>query len=304
VKADPEKVAMLAEMGIPERRARKALEKCSNDLERAAELATGDMVDETEVSLRKARDSLAQLEAEVATLEAEGSGNSSSSQSSALSPKQLRGLVETVTQVSCSLDTLDVEGDTELRDQRRAELDRCNALDARITALRSHAGAASDGSPAASATSRPAAAAAGDTAAGSGEDAAAAAAAQDRIAEAERLRLAGNDAFKAGSYAEAAKHYEGALDLDTENVAILSNLAAAELKLERFHSAAAHAGAANEFSGGFSAKALFRQGQALEGLGQLAEACAAYKRALEVEPSDRLLRQRLQDCQRRRDEGQ
>merc|ERR1712107_482592 len=85
---------------------------------------------------------------------------------------------------------------------------------------------------------------------------------------------------------------------DGENVAILSNLAASELKLGEFDAAVVHASAANDLSGGFSAEALFRKGQALEGLGRHAEACESYRAALAIEPNDRTVRQRLQECQK------
>lgn len=315
VTADPEKVAMLTEMGIPERLARQALVKCRNQLDRAVELATGgDMEDEALAQLSRARSALAELEAEVSALE--GGGGHAGSKPAA---QGLRGVAETLTQVSCGLDAIDIEGDATLRGERRIELDRCNALDARLAALRGPGGGSSEGSPAATAAASsagraaapsepetpsaasaaaPPQAAAAPAAQGSGGGAGGAetAAAQERIAEAERLRLAGNDAFKAGRFGEAVKHYSGALELDGENVAILSNLAAAELKLEHFEAAAAHAGAANELSGGFSAKALFRQGQAFEGLGQLSKACDAYQCALQVEPRDNLISQRLKEC--------
>merc|ERR1712087_814454 len=97
---------------------------------------------------------------------------------------------------------------------------------------------------------------------------------------AQSLRLEGNSAFKAEDYALAAKCYVSALELDGDNVAILSNLAAAELKLGEFEAAAAHSDSANLLSGGFSAKALFRKGQAFEGLQRFSEAIEAYQAAL------------------------
>jgi tetratricopeptide (TPR) repeat protein len=320
--ADPDKLAMLQDMGIPELRARAALEACGNDLERAVEQATRGVGNACAESLRKTRKILSELEADVTSVQG----------AATLNAKQLKGLAETVLQVSCSLDAIDVEGEPALRSERRAELDRCNVLDERISRLLTSADLSTETcssagpltgehcsveqqpqeSPtvfaAAEQSAEPLAASAKAVQKvaspipdiGSHTSAAAAivepSAAAERLGEAERLRFAGNEAFKAGDFCTASKHYYGALELDGENVAILSNLAAAELKCGDFTSAAMHAAAANELSGGFSAKALFRQGQAMEGLGRPAEACEAYRRALEVEPGDRLVRQRLQEC--------
>jgi len=118
------------------------------------------------------------------------------------------------------------------------------------------------------------------------------------VGEAESLRLEGNQAFKAGEYGKAAESYQGALRLDPDDVAILQNLAAAEIKLGLFDSAIGHADAANSLTGGFSAKALFRKAQALEGLAQFDEACEAFKAAVDVDPNDRSVRQRLQECRK------
>jgi len=318
--ADPDKLAMLRDMGIPEQRARAALEASGNHLERAIEQATQGVGDASTESLRNARKSLPEIEAEVAKVQG----------AATLNAKQLKGLAETVLQVSCSLDAIDIEGEPALRSERRAELDRCNVLDERISRLLTSAElstqtvssepiagehcsveqqpqepptvAATEQSAEPMAASANAVQKVAPPIPDTGSDASAAAAvvepsaAAERFEEAERLRFAGNEAFKAGDFSTASKHYHGALELDGENVAILSNLAAAELKCGDFTSAATHAAAANELSGGFSAKALFRQGQAMEGLGRPAEACEAYRRALEVEPGDRLVQQRLKEC--------
>mmetsp|Transcript_140914 Transcript_140914/g.243496 ORF Transcript_140914/g.243496 Transcript_140914/m.243496 type:complete len:463 (-) Transcript_140914:26-1414(-) len=118
-----------------------------------------------------------------------------------------------------------------------------------------------------------------------------------RIAGAECMRLAGNTAFKAGDFEVAAARYREALTLDSEDTAILSNLAAAEIRLGQFAAAVEHAAAADRLSGGFSAKALFRKGQALEGLGQFNEACVALKASLSLEPNDPATKRCLEACQ-------
>jgi len=312
---------MLLDMGVPEQRARRALETCGNNLERAVEQATQDVGDACVESLGRARKILSEVEADLTSVQG----------AAALNAKQLKGLAETVLQVSCSLDAIDIEGEPTLRSERRAELDRCNVLDERISRLLASAELTMETGSSARPTAgehcsvalqpqepptvvevkplaEPMAASAkvvekvDPTIQDMGNHNSAVAtlvepsAAAERLSEAERLRFAGNEAFKAGEFGTASKHYHGALELDGENVAILSNLAAAELKCGDFTSAAMHAAAANELSGGFSAKALFRQGQALEGLGRPTEACEAYRRALDVEPGDRLVRQRLQEC--------
>lgn len=315
--ADAEKLAQLIEMGIPEKRARRALEACGNNVERAVDHAFSSPPDEDAGDkLRRARVALDQLEAEVAELEAE-CGRAAVPGGAALA-KRLRGLEESVTQASCGLDDIDVSGNEAAREARRCEIDRCNCLDWRLGRLRSSgpgggaggaAGqAAADGEVAAASTDGaepplfspggrdPGGGAAGaETPGAAPRPSACPSAAQARISDAEGLRSAGNSAFKAGDFETAVAQYREALVLDGENVAILSNLAAAEIKLEMFDAAAAHAASANMLSGGFSAKALFRQGQALEGLGQHAAACEAYEAALAIEPSDRLVRQRLNE---------
>merc|ERR1712137_215574 len=120
---------------------------------------------------------------------------------------------------------------------------------------------------------------------------------QSRMNQAEQLRLEGNKAFKSEDFQTAATLYRSALDQDKEDVAILANLAAAEIKLGEFQMAVVHAGTANELSGGFSAKALFRKGQAHEGLKDWASACEAYLAAHDIEPGDKLVATRLQECQ-------
>ena len=47
----------------------------------------------------------------------------------------------------------------------------------------------------------------------------------------------GNVMFKAGSFEDAAKHYEEGLKLDSKNVAILSNLSACYFKLKKYTAA-------------------------------------------------------------------
>lgn len=325
IEVDEEKLSLLLEMGFPEVASRSALESCKNDLERAIEHAAN-RAEENLSRLRRAREVLTELDADVAALEA--------TEDAVPDLKRLRYLEENLTQASCALDSVEV-GNEESRAERRVELDHCNVLDSRLARLRGRAAgdastsgcqasvAAADaslGSPdardeamsvqnSAGATGDPTSPDAAPGAQSQNESvtedtgASGAAAASERIAEAERLRLVGNTAFKAEDFKEAVKNYLGALALDEENVAILSNLAAAELKLGDFEAAAAHAGAANTLSGGFSAKALFRQGQALEGLGRYAEACEAFRAAIQVEPNDRVMRQRLQDCRKKEDES-
>jgi len=119
-----------------------------------------------------------------------------------------------------------------------------------------------------------------------------------RFDGAEVMRLAGNEAFNSGNFGVAVARYREALSLDKEDVAINSNLAAAEIKLGDFQSAVMHADVAVRNSGGFSAKAFYRKGLALEGLQRLAEACEAYEAAVQLEPGDATMKQQLDRCRK------
>merc|ERR1712093_46007 len=94
-------------------------------------------------------------------------------------------------------------------------------------------------------------------------------------------------------------HYEEALKLDQHDVVIRCNLAAAKLKIGNYSEAAEVAEAAVLESGGFSPKALYRKGQAMEGLNRLADAVDAYTAAVALKPDDPFVKQRLLECKER-----
>jgi len=292
-------VSLLVEMGFAEAQARAALASCGNSIEKAVEAIHLGKFPDHGASLLVISQQLTELKVEVEELESASPGLPSLPlDASALTPrsKRVRSLMETLTQLSCGLDAIDGD-DVAIREARRTELLRCNALEARLTYLRTggeEMNAVSADAPLVF-DEREATREAKELAENVLDSEGVVPAAL-RLGQAERLRVAGNDAFKTSDFVEAVKNYRAALDLDGESAVILSNLAAAEIRLGEFDAAVTHAGAANELSGGFSAKALFRQGQALEGLARHLEACKSYERALAVEPGDRTLQQRLDVC--------
>jgi len=98
------------------------------------------------------------------------------------------------------------------------------------------------------------------------------------MANIERLRFAGNDAYMKENFNAAAECYRQALMFDRENVAILCNLEAVELKLGELANAERQASIDSIFFGGHS------RGQALEGLGRSDEAYEAHESSVKHEP--------------------
>ena len=96
-------------------------------------------------------------------------------------------------------------------------------------------------------------------------------------------REAGNACFKSGDYAAAAVSYTAALAAVPGDAAVLSNRAAAFLKLGRHGQALEDAAAAAEAAPD-AAKAHFRRGLALHALARYAEAGPALARAAQLEP--------------------
>lgn len=363
IQADEGKIAALVDMGFSDKFARTALEACANDIEKATEHATKLTAAESASRFQTARDLLADVEADIQALESERAA------ADAVFPpeqKRVARLLDFLSRASVALDGVNVGGDSEMRNSRRAELQRCDSLENRIKVLRGtpqptqqpvdavpQGTEADQANPACSvvaenvaqnvdpatqvqtaepviggrvvkeddlpllveavepaaagAASIPSPAQAHQSVSGQGQAGAGVAAAggpdpflpaEMRINGAEVMRLAGNDAFKAGNYEVAASRYREALSLDGEDVAISSNLAAVEIKLGEFENALLHAEVAVRHSGGFSAKALFRKGQALAGLQRVPEALAAYEAAVALEPHDAIMQQRLDECRR------
>jgi hypothetical protein len=102
-------------------------------------------------------------------------------------------------------------------------------------------------------------------------------------------REEGNTAFRQGDWATAAVKYTSSLAAQPGNAGVLSNRAAAFLKLGKADKAAADAGAALALEPG-NVKAAFRHGLALHALGRFSEAGAALSQALAAEPGNAQVR--------------
>ena len=96
----------------------------------------------------------------------------------------------------------------------------------------------------------------------------------------------GNAAFKAQNYQQAAVFYTEALTLDDTQHALYSNRAACFLKLGRYAQAHDDALKCTQLAPDF-AKGHFRLALALQAETKPVEACAAFSRVLELEPSNK-----------------
>ena len=118
-----------------------------------------------------------------------------------------------------------------------------------------------------------------------GKKAADADANDEKLQRAERLRVEGNAAMKAGDLDAAAAAYEEALGLqriDERSATLHSNLSVVRLLQERFDDALTSAAAAVRLRPGW-AKGHVRRGAALRALKRHGEALAAYKEALLID---------------------
>ncbi|KOO31556.1 peptidyl-prolyl cis-trans isomerase fkbp4-like protein [Chrysochromulina tobinii] len=130
---------------------------------------------------------------------------------------------------------------------------------------------------------------------------------EDRLAQAGSLKAAANAQYKQGDVAGACAEYERARAL-VEPVAETSvekaplllalrlNSANCALQAKSFVDALAHTDAAIALSPQ-SVKAHFRRGQALQALGRVPEAEAAYSEVLKLEPANREVGAKLHDLQ-------
>ena len=101
--------------------------------------------------------------------------------------------------------------------------------------------------------------------------------------EAEDHKNKGNMAFKAGKHRSAIMHYSAAIDLDDSNPTYYTNLAAAHNALKDYDNGLKMALAARRADPSY-AKGIYRQAQALQGLGRLREALKAYEEGLALIP--------------------
>ena len=130
---------------------------------------------------------------------------------------------------------------------------------------------------------------------------------EDRLAQADSLKAAANAQYKQGDVAGACTEYERARSL-VEPVAETSvekaplllalrlNSANCALQAKSFEDALAHTDAAIALSPQ-SVKAHFRRGQALQALGRVPEAEAAYSEVLKLEPASREASAKLHELQ-------
>ncbi|KAL4447812.1 hypothetical protein ABPG75_005031 [Micractinium tetrahymenae] len=110
------------------------------------------------------------------------------------------------------------------------------------------------------------------------------------------LRQEGNALFAAGDYRRAADAYTRALELDADAI-LFSNRAACHLKLGQAEQVLADAEQATQLRPEWP-KGHFRRGCALEALGRLDEAVAAFSAAQEAGGDSRELRDRLKQLRR------
>jgi len=96
----------------------------------------------------------------------------------------------------------------------------------------------------------------------------------------------GNAAFKDGQYQQAAVYYTEALTLNDQQHALFSNRAACFLKLGRYAQAKEDAAACIQLAPTFS-KGHFRLALAHQALDEFGEACAAFGKVLELDPSNK-----------------
>ena len=104
--------------------------------------------------------------------------------------------------------------------------------------------------------------------------------------EAEKLKDAGNDLFKAGKYPDAVVKYNAAIDLDPEVPSYYTNRAFCHLKMENHGLAIADATVAIELDKTF-VKAYHRRGSAYMALAQFKNAFKDFKSAKQLKPNDR-----------------
>lgn len=108
-------------------------------------------------------------------------------------------------------------------------------------------------------------------------------------------KLQGDDAFRSGDFAEAVVQYTHALSVDPTNHLILSNRSAAELKQGNKSKALQDARACIDANPTF-AKGHSRLAAALQSLGRLEPAKSAYAKVLELDASNAVAKQGLEDC--------
>uniref|UniRef100_A0A7S4FB75 Uncharacterized protein n=1 Tax=Chrysotila carterae TaxID=13221 RepID=A0A7S4FB75_CHRCT len=105
----------------------------------------------------------------------------------------------------------------------------------------------------------------------------------------EEFKVAGNDAFRAGNYADAVAMYNRAIELDPQNPVLFSNRSGALAAVGEYTKALSDADMCIELRGEWS-KGYTRRAAAMHGLKRFMAAVEAYEAAIEIEPDNETLR--------------
>ncbi|KAK7001299.1 serine/threonine protein phosphatase 5 [Favolaschia claudopus] len=117
-------------------------------------------------------------------------------------------------------------------------------------------------------------------------------------AKSAQLKSEGNDAFKAGDYQSAFVLYTACMHLSGHEPLYFLNRAAVALKLKLYKTAAEDALLATKKGDYNAAKAHFRRGQAKFFLGDWTEAEKEYQIALELQPGDPSILERVDELKK------
>ena len=111
---------------------------------------------------------------------------------------------------------------------------------------------------------------------------------------ADALKAAGNDAFKAGRFAEAVQSFTAALAQTPNNATLLSNRSGALAALGNYAAALADAELVIQLSPEW-VKGYSRRGAALYGMGRMQEALQTYEAGLRIDPTSAQMAQAAAD---------
>lgn len=113
---------------------------------------------------------------------------------------------------------------------------------------------------------------------------------------AEEAKAKGNEAFSAGKYEDAIRHFTEAINLAPTNHVLYSNRSASYASLNKFSEALSDAQKTVELKPDWS-KGYSRLGAAQLGLKKFEDAISAYKKGLEIDPNNEALKSGLTDAQ-------